>query len=416
MARDEMDDDLAHGPHPTTEALQRFADGAVDAADDRSLIKHIASCATCRDEVEQVRRVNASIALSSRPPADRFSRLKARRDAGERVALPVPEPVAAADDRAGESNLSPTEHPDLVDLHRLADGEIDSESDRAVIDHVAACEACTTEVELARRGAAIIALASRAPDVGFERLKARRNNGDRVLLPAPAQRVVPPVMRMATPAPPWIETSRKRRRGYAWASAVAASLVLAIGIRALTAPNEPGRTVVAVRDSTRSGTDSSLGFLPSVDSATRTAPIDSAAWVRMSIPLRRDLLRVQIASTELTPVRGSDYAVTIGVVESAFAGTALSSTATAALREIGVVASNPTYRVVIRPHIDSAATPGLSPRDADRVRSVAAALIAGGVDRRQLRSALPVRRRPDGSVISIEVGPAILGEPVRQRP
>jgi hypothetical protein len=82
--------------HPEPDDLQRCVDDEIDPARDASLIAHVESCATCRSEIEQMRRVTALLSLSSTPPADLLARIKARRDSGERVLLP---PVSSVEEQ-----------------------------------------------------------------------------------------------------------------------------------------------------------------------------------------------------------------------------------------------------------------------------------------------------------------------------
>jgi hypothetical protein len=76
--------------HPEPDELQRCVDGELDPERDAALVAHVESCAACRAEVQQIRRVTAALCLTSEPPTDLFQRIKARRDAGERVELSVP--------------------------------------------------------------------------------------------------------------------------------------------------------------------------------------------------------------------------------------------------------------------------------------------------------------------------------------
>src|ERR671926_1079797 len=79
--------------HPGPDDLQRCADGDIDPAHDAALVAHVESCATCRSEIEAMRRVTALLSLSSTPPPDLFERIKARRASGERMLLPRVGPV-----------------------------------------------------------------------------------------------------------------------------------------------------------------------------------------------------------------------------------------------------------------------------------------------------------------------------------
>jgi len=52
------------------------------------LIAHVEACAQCRFEIHRLRQLTALLCLSCAPPADLLERIRARRDAGERVVLP----------------------------------------------------------------------------------------------------------------------------------------------------------------------------------------------------------------------------------------------------------------------------------------------------------------------------------------
>lgn len=66
------------GIHPDTAELQAYADGE---ARDESVASHVASCATCREEVASIRRVTAALSLGSKPPGSLTERIHARRAA-----------------------------------------------------------------------------------------------------------------------------------------------------------------------------------------------------------------------------------------------------------------------------------------------------------------------------------------------
>jgi RNA polymerase sigma factor (sigma-70 family) len=79
---------LAFGWHPEPEDLQRYADGAIVPVREAGLIAHVEACAQCRFEIHRLRQLTALLCLSCAPPADLLERIRARRDAGERVVLP----------------------------------------------------------------------------------------------------------------------------------------------------------------------------------------------------------------------------------------------------------------------------------------------------------------------------------------
>lgn len=91
--------DMTASVHPESDDLQRCADDELDAVRDAELVAHVKSCVSCRAEVEQLRRITALLSLTSVPPPDLFARIKARRDAGERVALTVPPVEALGEER-----------------------------------------------------------------------------------------------------------------------------------------------------------------------------------------------------------------------------------------------------------------------------------------------------------------------------
>src|SRR5919199_719272 len=84
--------DMTADQHPAPDDLQRCADGDLEPARDAALVAHVESCATCRSEIEEMRRVTALLSLSSAPPADLFERVKARRESGGRFLPPLVAP------------------------------------------------------------------------------------------------------------------------------------------------------------------------------------------------------------------------------------------------------------------------------------------------------------------------------------
>lgn len=77
-------DETTRAGHPETAELQAHADG--EPQDDR-VARHMESCAMCREEVAAVRRVNAALALGSKPSDSLLARIQAKR-AGAASALP----------------------------------------------------------------------------------------------------------------------------------------------------------------------------------------------------------------------------------------------------------------------------------------------------------------------------------------
>jgi RNA polymerase sigma factor (sigma-70 family) len=74
--------------HPVPEDLQRYADGEMAPVREAGLIAHVDACAQCHFEIQRLRQVTALLCLSCAPPADLLERIRAWRDAGERVVLP----------------------------------------------------------------------------------------------------------------------------------------------------------------------------------------------------------------------------------------------------------------------------------------------------------------------------------------
>ena len=105
---DEQSDRLVGDTHPDADAIQRCADGTADPASERALVDHVQQCEACGKQVERLRRVDAALALSSRPPGDLLTRIKARRAVGERVLLPVPNVGVAPVDHRGERSAART--------------------------------------------------------------------------------------------------------------------------------------------------------------------------------------------------------------------------------------------------------------------------------------------------------------------
>ncbi len=112
-------------------------------------------------------------------------------------------------------------HPALEELQRCADGELDPAGDAGLVAHVQACAACRAEIEQLRRVTAALCLASAPPADLFERIKTRRDSGERVLLPSVASVEEQPVDARPTmvSAPPSasVATHRPhRRRAWRW--------------------------------------------------------------------------------------------------------------------------------------------------------------------------------------------------------
>jgi hypothetical protein len=87
------------GSHPSLADLACRVEGADGA--DSEIVAHLGECPACRRELEVQRHAAAALGLSSRPPADLFERIAARRAADERVLLPVISDDAPAVPRGG---------------------------------------------------------------------------------------------------------------------------------------------------------------------------------------------------------------------------------------------------------------------------------------------------------------------------
>jgi hypothetical protein len=77
----------SNGGHPDAAELQSHADG--EGMDER-VLAHVASCASCREEVAAIRRLTAALALGSRRPDSLCEKIRARRAESMRDAQVVP--------------------------------------------------------------------------------------------------------------------------------------------------------------------------------------------------------------------------------------------------------------------------------------------------------------------------------------
>jgi hypothetical protein len=225
--------------HPGPEALQRLADATRDALGDVALVAHVEACALCQTEVEEARRVAAQLSVAAPPPDGLLARVRARRAAGDRVLLPQPD---STDRGVGGGALPPGGHPSSETLDRFAGDEVAGglPSDPAVAAHVAECAACAATVARLRGVTAALSLTSAPPDDLLARVRARREAGDRVLLPAVpalavAREVEAPAARgahhRAHPPHPHRAASRSVRWSVASAGAVAALLLATVTLR-----------------------------------------------------------------------------------------------------------------------------------------------------------------------------------------
>lgn len=75
--------------HPRDHKLIRYADGDVPERVRGSIARHLLRCTRCRGVVEALGAVHGSMTESPEPPDDLLTRVLARRQAGERVVLPL---------------------------------------------------------------------------------------------------------------------------------------------------------------------------------------------------------------------------------------------------------------------------------------------------------------------------------------
>jgi hypothetical protein len=274
--------------------MQRLVDGVLDPRRGAALVAHVEACATCRAEVERVRRTAAALALATRPPADLLDRIHSRRLASERVILPIDGDGPAAPD-APTDDGSPTRegapwpggHPSLSDLACRVEG---ADADSEFVAHLAECPACRRELELQRRAAAALGLSSRAPADLLERIAVRRAAGERVLLPVVSDdaRAVPRAGRDAPPnadaggAPspaPSVRRPRARRRIWPWTAGpvvrVAALALLTVHVLDVTAPGAAAVGGLAAGAAPGASADTLGG-------AARAAPTSQPASVSVS--------------------------------------------------------------------------------------------------------------------------------------
>ena len=404
------------GDHPDADLIQRYADGDVEALDDRVLREHLVTCDECRRDLDRIREVNASLALSSRAPDLSFARIKQRRAAGDRPALSLPESPTLP-----EGSIGVSDHPSLEDLHRYADADQTMRANTQVAEHVATCPTCQTEVEEARRVAAVLALTSSAPAPPFDQLRARRQMGERVMLPIPETRRE----RNAVSAQPMVTGQRPRfkrpSRPYAWASAVAATLLVAIGLRLtlpgrpIPGPGRPDSSVVARADSSVvARADSSVVAQEPVRADTSAVALlppaspDPAFRNRNWGAIRAGVERIR-AATPLLTVSFAPNAIRVELHERHFAGAGLTPTGADAVRELGVLLSGQADQTVVV----ATATPP-APNDSSAValqrgrgRAVRDALIQGGIRESRVReqardrTAAPTQR--NDPMVTIEI-------------
>ena len=79
--------------HPRRMTLDRYADRALDATAMRSVSEHLIACRTCKREVDRIKALGeiARADIAAGATSMMFERILARREAGERVILPVAE-------------------------------------------------------------------------------------------------------------------------------------------------------------------------------------------------------------------------------------------------------------------------------------------------------------------------------------
>lgn len=369
--------------HIAADDLQRCADGRLEAGRDAAILAHLETCERCRAEVERLRRASASFALSSTPPADLLARIKARRAAGERVELPVDE--VSTDDV--DVTTARDGHPALLDLHRIADGDFHAESDAQLVAHVRTCVMCRREIEDARRVTAALSLLSHPPNELFDRIRARRAAGERVILPSDAAAAKQHV------------AQRRGRRLQPWGLAIAASLVLAIGIGRevwkRTVQLGPGIDSLRVTTTLRNAADSAGRLLPTLDPDTR-----GAHWRELTMSLEG--LHSQFAGT--TAPRSSTDSLTIGLLEEVFDGSGFTSTARRGMQALGeILARRPEYQVAVVTRL--AHLPGDEATElwALRQRAIRDALLRAGVSPDRLTLSIAKGERTDLARIEVIV-------------
>jgi len=79
--------------HPRNTTLNRYADRSLDPVSIRRVSAHLIGCMRCRQTVDQINDLGARVRVESAPVAsmEMLDRILARRQAGERVILPIPE-------------------------------------------------------------------------------------------------------------------------------------------------------------------------------------------------------------------------------------------------------------------------------------------------------------------------------------
>ena len=330
--------------HPSEADLQRYVDGEIVPERDRMLVEHVEGCLICADEIDRLRNSAAALALTSVPPPDLFERIRAKRAAS--IVLTTTgddswDPLADDSSTGG--------HPALEELQRIADGETELEADQALLRHVSDCAQCAREIDRTRVITARLALASQAPPDLWERIKFRRSQGDRVILPLAETRD----SRATIAAKPSVTSgpmqSRFRFVRFANASrgmavAAAAVIVLAIGIRlrARQPQSIAVNTSVAASDSSRTSGHDQPGSRKATQSES-DIDVAMAGWRSLSAGEQesrwkniqqsvRDSARVS-SFVSFVALRGDTLLVPL--TPSAFDNDTLTTSAQADIRRFG---------------------------------------------------------------------------------
>ena len=406
------------GDHPALDQLQRYADELLDGDREAGVVNHVAQCTVCQQVVEEIRRTNAALALASSPPADLFSRIRARRVAENRAVPSIPQRVTGDAANSSSDSNETGDHPLLEDLNRYADEDCDTDSDTQLIEHIASCARCQQEVEEARRGAVALSLLASPPSDLLTRIKARRSQGARVLLPE-----VPPIAyideryaarsgTMQSAASRLLQSRPAARQHVQFSrfsgvgtrvSAVAASVMLAVLIGRVTwqatgmSSVKPRGRVATALDTARlvsarpdsvapspagRSTNAKLGVPPLTRDTGVVGFQESPPRRERSTPeqLRWNTAKMALSQIHLTfagigEVRESRDSLSIRLNNMLFDGPRLTASGVRVVNEIArIVVFDPNYRVAAIPH---QSPPNLGMQ---RVLAVRAALLETGLD------------------------------------
>ena len=282
------------------------------------------------------------------------------------------------------------DHPEAMDLQRFADGDIVSARDESLIRHVERCDTCAAEVERLRNSAAALALASQPPDDLYDRIKARRARGERVLLPfesdtASAAEASPRDWSQGERAP----AASRRWRARNWAVAAAAVVVIG-GI--LVWQRGTGPEVVAdggsgtgqstaVTPGPRPGHDSVVGPGHEIDPiAVGWRSLSPAVRRQRWLSIKQTLLRIQQSDHTLLTVDERGDSLVAPLASMAFVDDTLTRAAHHDLFQVGtLLVLRAEFRVLV---LGVTAAPNDAIEDLrlrTRMRAVAAAVMEAGV-------------------------------------